>query len=99
MKYLVERSEINVVGYIWQPGIGPCATTIRVDYQVTDMRDEDGRITRDSVQSWLDTHAGDFSEIIDFRASVECDGETVDIDWSDEGNEMTFNDCMFGQED
>ena len=99
MKYLVERSEIDVVGYIWQPNVGLCATQIRVDYQVTDLRDDDGKITRDSVQSWLDTHAGDFSEITDFQASIECDGETVEIDWRDEESGFTFNDAMYPCED
>ena len=42
----------------------------------------DGKITRESVQCWLDCHAGDFSEIIDFSASLEIGDETVEIPWA-----------------
>lgn len=38
------------------------------------------------IQSWLDTHAGDFSEIVDFRASLA----NHEIPWKEEESEYIF---------
>lgn len=108
MKYTIRKSVVHVLGYIWQPGCGPCGLQMDLnDYQIGCMRvSEDGivpvdvgPITRDSVQSWLDTHAGDFSSIIDFYANVENGDETVEIEWSNVDNESTFWDCVNGPEE
>ncbi len=103
MKYTVTRSVVDVIGYIWQPGVGQCAMT----YELTrsdvdnarDLPTRGRKITRESLECWLDCHAGDFSEVTDFRASVEVDGETVEIEWADEESELVFNDCMYGEEE
>lgn len=91
-------SEVDVVGRIWQPGCGLCAYTYPLSgYDVENIRAYgDGEITRDAVQRWLDTHAGDFSEIVDFRATIG-DGD-FDCDFEDEDNEMAYNTAMFGDE-
>ena len=67
---------IEVVGNIWQPGMGVCAMTYDLKpYDVGNMRGRariDGfPITRVDVQAWLDTNAGDFQNIIDFHAVID----------------------------
>lgn len=62
-------------------------------------RDDDGRITRESLERWLDCHAGDFSEIIDFYASIEDGDLSIDLPWSSEESEITFNGAMYSEDD
>lgn len=70
------------------------ATTYNLSgYDIENMRDDDGTITRDSVESWLDSHSGDFSSIVDF--SVTIGDNEFDSSWQSEESEMHFNDCMF----
>src|SRR3990172_6361796 len=81
-----ERStggRIEVVGNIWQPGVGLCAMTYTLrPYDVGNIRGRmlartgvtDGLmppITRDDVQDWLDANAGDFQNVNDFRAVID----------------------------
>lgn len=85
-------SRIDVIGYIWEPGIGTCAYRYPLSsYDVENMRGEDGRIARREIQSWLDKNAGDFSAIIDFAAII--DG--AEYGWSDPDSEGEFSVCMF----
>jgi hypothetical protein len=56
-------------------------------------------ITRANVESWLGCNAGDFSEIIDFGASIEDGDESIDIPWESEDNEMGWHDCTYPSED
>jgi hypothetical protein len=103
MRYTVVKSQIDVVGYIWQPGIGLCAMSYNP--RADDLREADilpateGPITRESVQRWIDTHSGDFSEIVDWRAEIEDGDETIVFEWNNEDNELAFNDAMFGSEE
>lgn len=97
MKYA--RSEINVLGTMWMPSAPGAMQMQPTTHDIGNMRDDDGKITRESVSLWLDSHAGDFSGIIDFYASIEDGPITVEIPWAGEDNEVTFNDCMFGVED
>jgi hypothetical protein len=93
VKYTVRKSVIRVIGQIWMPAT-TAATTYELDsYAVGNARDDEGRITRESVQRWLDTHAGDFQSVTDFEASIEDGDTTVDIPWADEDSELTFGDC------
>lgn len=86
MRYMVERNFVQVLGKIWQPGVGPCAMEYPLNaYAVKNI----GRFTRRNVELWLCSHAGDFQSIIDFRASVGV----KEIPWANEENELTFNDC------
>jgi len=90
--YTVDENWIDLVGEIWQPGVGPCA--YRYTLRPSDVENI-GEPTRENVQSWLDKNAGDFQTVIDFHAVV---GE-VDLPWSDPENKMTFLDCMYPQEE
>lgn len=102
---------IQLVGEIWQPGVGVCAMTYTIHpFQVENMR-TDGSISREDVQDFLDRNAGDFQHITDFRAVIddgplpacgECgqvQRRVLEFDWADEENEIAFNDAMFGTEE
>ena len=99
MKYTVRKSVIDVLGMLWMPDVLG-ATTYEPQFgDVGNMRDDAGKITRESVSLWLDSHAGDFSGVTDFYASIEDGGDTVEIPWADEDNEVTFNGCMYPEDD
>jgi hypothetical protein len=99
MRYLVTKSVVEVIGSIWQPGVGVCAQRIEMDsYDIGNATDDDGQVTRGSLQGWLDCNAGDFQDITDFRASLEIDGDTVTIDWEDEQSELAYNDATYGDD-
>lgn len=83
----VERNWVNVWGLIWQPGIGPCG--LRINLRPYDLENI-GKATRENVDRWLRTNAGDFSQILDFYAVV---GKVV-IPWQEEENEFLFLDAM-----
>jgi hypothetical protein len=93
MRYTVTSSIVRVVGRIWMPSV-VCAMDYTLSgYDIENARDEDGNITRDSVQGWLDKNAGDFAEIIDFEGDIE-DGEVhVDIPWETEDGQFAYLDC------
>lgn len=92
MKFTVERNWIEVVGHIWMP---PVRASYVYNLQRHDVEgiqalaEENGHdvVTREDVDEWLSTNAGDFQEIIDFNAVI---GE-VEIPWNDPENEMFFN--------
>lgn len=95
MRYTVRVSRVEILGRIWQPGF-VCGQSLDLsDYDVENARDEDGEITRDSLALWIDRHTGDFSEIIDFSASIEDGDETIEIPWQDEDNEGSYSDAMY----
>jgi hypothetical protein len=99
MKYTVRKSYVEVLGITWMPRV-PGATRIDVSsYDIGNLRDDDGKITRESVDLWLGCHSGDFSEVTDFAASIEDGEETIDISWSDEDNEMEYMNLMYPEED
>lgn len=99
MKYTVRTSEIDVVGTIWMPSVTAATTYTLTDSDVDNARDDEGKLTRESVGLWLDSHSGDFAEVADFHASLEDGDETVDIPWAYEDSEYTFGDLMFPEED
>ena len=98
MQYTVTINRLEVIGRIWMPSI-ICAMTYDLDSRdVETIRDYgDGTITRDAVQQWVDTHCGDFAEVIDFA----CDfgNRVFECSWADEANEITFMECMYPDED
>lgn len=100
--YVIHKSTIDVIGNIWQPGVGTCAITYEPNFHdVKNMYADVGGtyLTRESVERWLLLHSGDFSHVEDFRASI-WDGERDwDFDFASEESELTFNDCMFGGDD
>ena len=90
MRYLVERNFVQVIGSIWMPA-GTCAmeyTLSRHDVESI------GDFTRENVEQWLATHAGDFQSIDDFQATV---GDAW-LEWADEESELLYGDCMFPSE-
>ncbi len=98
MRYTVRESFVEVVGSIWQPNCGLCAYRYNLMPHDVQNLERNGRITRNTVQLWIDSHAGDFQHIEDFRASIEPINPakpTVEIPWKSEENEMVFNDCMY----
>jgi hypothetical protein len=94
MKYTVRESVIDVLGYIWMPHSEGATSYTLSNHDVENARDDDGRLTRESVQHWLDSHAGDFSGIEDFWASLEDGNETIEIPWKEEENEFRFANLM-----
>ena len=93
MRYMVRKSIVEVVGKIWMPSVTCAQTYTLSEYDVENCRDGDGKITRESVERWLDTHAGDFQGIEDFRASIEDGDETIDIPWASEDGGFAFQDA------
>lgn len=99
MKYLVKKSVVDVVGRIWMPQI-VCSLRIEMrQYDLDNARDNDGRITRDSLELWLCSHTGDFSHIIDFRASIEDGEESIRIDFATEEGESQYLDTISEMEE
>lgn len=100
MRYQVVKSPVYVLGEIWMPTGVPCAMQYDLtSYDVENARDEDGEITRESVEDWLSKNAGDFSRIIDFAANIADGDKDIIIEWADEGNEAVYNDCVYGDPD
>lgn len=94
MKYMVRKSFVAVVGKIWMPAITASLHIRLSEYDINNMRDESGKITRESVEQWLCTHTGDFQSIQDFSASIEDGENTIDIPWASEDGEMAYCDTL-----
>ena len=99
MRYTIRRSIVQVVGKIWMPAATCAQEIVLRPHDIENAKDEEGKLTRDSVEHWLCLHAGDFQSIQDFRASIEDGEETIEIPWKDEESEFTYSDCMFPSED
>lgn len=99
MRYTVRTSVVRVLGVIWMPMVPAAAEFTLTDSDVENARDDEGKITRESVSRWLDSHSGDFSEVTDFSASLEYGDDTIDIPWSDDNNEMEYSGLMYPCED
>ena len=78
--------KIRVIGKIWWPMGATCATDLT----------EWTETPPDDWQTWIDTHASDFSEVIDFQVETgECRHDwRVVRPWSSEESEMIYWDCM-----
>ena len=85
-----ERNWINVVGHIWIPAIEAAQTIELRDYDIENMQDENGNVTRESVEHWLCLNTGDFQSIINFEAYIK----EIEISFSDEENEILFLECI-----
>jgi hypothetical protein len=96
MKCLVRKSVVLVLGKLWLPMATAGTEYVLSKHDVENCRDQNGKVTRASVEDWLGSHAGDFSSVTDFSASIEDGDATIDIPWADEGNEMTYHDCVYG---
>jgi len=96
MKVLQRISYVQVYGRIWMPQVEAAYEYPLRDYDIRNMTNDAGTITREDVEDWLTKNAGDFSQVIDFSASIELGEETIDIPWRDEEAELTYNDCVYG---
>lgn len=86
MRFTVRRSEVYVLGRIWQPNTGLCAYTYTIPAGA-------GIITREHVQAWLDSNAGDFQSITDFSASIEHGNRTIEIPFALPDSEAIYQEC------
>jgi len=92
MKFTCNRDWIEIVGEIWWPMGLTCAQRIELrGYDIENMRDEDGNISRESIEDWVSSNSGDFSHVHDFCATI---GEEV-FGWNNEESKLTYLDCMF----
>jgi hypothetical protein len=104
MKYTVRMSYLDVLGKMWMPHVDASLHMTLSSYDVDNIIDYSDDlngsskigITREGVMGWLNTHAGDFSEITDFSGSIEhpATGETIDFEWSSEDNEAAYYDTL-----
>lgn len=94
MRYTVRKSYIDVVGYIWMPNVVASLRITLTAYDLDNMRPEDGPITRDDVDQWLASHAGDFREVIDFYATIEDGDQSLEFDWATEDGETAYLDSV-----
>ena len=91
MRYVVRKSLVWVVGKIWWPYGLLCTQELTLSsYDVSNATDDMGHVTRESLDRWLARNAGDFSEIVDFSASLEVGDETVEIPWATEEGELAY---------
>jgi len=99
MKYTMRVSYVDVVGNGWMPRCPMATRYTLTSSDVDNARDDEGKITRESVELWLGSHSGDFSSVTDFSASLEDGEATVDIPWAEEDNELEFGFIMYPEED
>ena len=93
--------EIQVLGYIWMPDNVLCAQTIRLKSGDLESISAIGKgklsgITREDIHIWLDSHAGDFSHIEDFRADFGTIGKV--FDWANKDHEFKSSDILYREE-
>jgi hypothetical protein len=53
----------------------------------------------DAIEHWVNLNSGDFQSVEDFRADIETSEGNIVIEWQSEDSEITYNDCMFGDEE
>jgi hypothetical protein len=99
MRYVVVKQIIEVIGYIWQPGVGLCAQRRELSpydlNNIGDLRD------RSAVERWIVRNFGDFQQVTDFRADFTTGPDNRDSivhDWQDEESDVTYNDAMFPED-
>lgn len=84
--YTVRTRDVWVLGYLWQPGVGPCSMHYTLPKDIP--------ATREAIQTWVDANCGDFSSIIDFAASID----DIEIPWTTEENEIAYLDTIREEE-
>lgn len=87
--YAMRRTRVayvEVLGKIWMPATTAAHTYELSDHDLSNIGDT---LTRENVEQWLSTHAGDFQSITDFHIVVGED----EIKWASEESELAFNDC------
>lgn len=93
MRYTVTKQRVQIVGRLWLGG------TAAMDKDLTayDMANLGDASDRAAVQAWVDTHSGDFQEVIDWRADFHVGAAHVLHEWKDADSECTYSDCMNGE--
>ncbi len=99
MRYTVTTSRVQVIGTIWMPAVTAAQDYTLTPHDVENARDEDGTLTRESVERWLALHSGDFQSVEDFRADIADGDKDFVSEWASEDSEITYNDRMFGSEE
>jgi len=92
MKLLIKKSVVWVVGHIWMPNTQSAYQYELTSHDISNIA-ENGTITRDNVEQWINSHCGDFRTIEDFSASIELGEDTLDFPWENEDSECIYNDC------
>lgn len=95
------RGTLQVIGKIWQPGVGTCAQGLEISCEeVGNMHNGKGHIDRSLVESWIDTNMGDFQWVDDFALVIsDVRGNIVfQTDWGNENSEGIYNDCMYNND-
>jgi hypothetical protein len=95
-RHLKVYNYVNIIGKIWLP---PVTCAMSYSPRTDDVRDEDGNITRESIEQWLLTHSGDFQCVEDFEANIADGDKDILIPWQSEESEFTYNDCVYGSEE
>lgn len=85
-RYMVERNYVQILGRIWMPPVVAAMERQLSSYDVENI----GKFTRENVREWLIRNAGDFQEILDFRATV---GDQW-IEWEHEHSGTDYMGCM-----
>jgi hypothetical protein len=84
---------ISVVGNIWMPNCQAAYDYGLSEYDINNMRGDDGKIARNDIERWLGSHAGDFQSIEDFSASIG----SANYGWANEESELRYNDLVYGE--
>ena len=63
-------------------------------YDIENMRNGDGTITRESVEDWLGSHTGDFQNIMDFYADIEAPEGNLVFEFASEDGELAYLDTI-----
>lgn len=96
MRYTVTRQRIYVLGRMWMP---QCMASTVLELSSYDLGNIEDPEDRASVESWLMTHSGDFSEVIDFSADFHIGDKHVIHEWAKgEESEVAYSDTL-GMED
>ena len=98
MRYTVTRQRIEVIGYIWQPGVGICAMSR--DLNSYDLGNIEDPTDRDSVAERVYMLFGDFQSIEDFRADFHIGDQHIVHEWEKgEDSACAFSDAMYPSEE
>lgn len=98
-RYVVVKSVVQLLGKIWMPPVTCGYETTLSDYDVENMRNSEGVITRESAEQWIILNSGDFQSIEDWRADISlADGTDIMFEWANEESEHTYWQCMYGEE-
>jgi len=95
------RGNLQVIGKIWQPGIGTCAMGREIaQHDIDNMYNGKGHIDRSLVESWIDTNMGDFQWVDDFALVVhDTRGNIVfQTDWATPESEVIYCDIMYNND-